>query len=452
MRSASRGVAIVVVLMCMSLLAIVALSIMTMGSANLMHAHSETESLNAFYAARAGAWLKAAQLKAGDPGDLSAPQSMGAVDASFTVEVYAEGETVPASAFISRTTPLAVPASAGKVWYVLATGRTGSGRQRQVGLLLEESSALFDFAAFASETLRLEGSRLLPAYTDTWDSATDRFLPDQADLARIGVNSNDPNSVLFRQDPESQERIGCPDPGTAAAGKADVFAGPSAPRSAVTGNLPEDFASFQNLPGLRSLDPVPSLAYDPDAARYPAGGQIVMGGGALTIPDGTYNSLSLNGAAKLTLRTDLAATDPAVFVFKEVTMRGTGDQVPEILLQDGGTGKGAVIYVAAGDFNMINGSLVNSGRAPSNLMLKVADGHDIMLAAALQGAQAYYVCYAPGCNVDVVGGEIYGAVVGKNVSLKASSLMPAAVHYDVQLKRDSPSASTNLMLLSVQRL
>ena len=57
-----RGVAIIVVLMVLSLLAIIAWAVVTMGSGNLVHGQNTTGNLNALYAAEAGAWSKVAVL------------------------------------------------------------------------------------------------------------------------------------------------------------------------------------------------------------------------------------------------------------------------------------------------------------------------------------------------------------------------------------------------------
>ncbi|MCA9796819.1 MAG: hypothetical protein KC910_33645, partial [Candidatus Eremiobacteraeota bacterium] len=64
--SKNRGVALIVILMSLALLAAVAMGLATISSGQLMHAHSENQSQEALYAARAGAWIKLGQVRSGD--------------------------------------------------------------------------------------------------------------------------------------------------------------------------------------------------------------------------------------------------------------------------------------------------------------------------------------------------------------------------------------------------
>ncbi|MBI3925357.1 MAG: hypothetical protein HY319_07460 [Armatimonadetes bacterium] len=434
-----RGIAIIVVLLCTALLSVVALAITTLGSTNLLHAHSETEGLNALYAARAGAWLKAAQIRNGDAADLAAPQSMGA-GAEFTVKVYAEGETVPAADFVSRSVPFTVPSSEGVVWYVLATGRSANGTRRQLGLLLVETSGNYDFAVFANKKIEIKGGPGGMAYTDTWDSSVDEFRDSQAPLAKIGVNTEEEQSIVFGG---IAERIG--KTSTAPGGAADVFAGPAAPGTAVKGDKGGEFRSFQNLAQPRTLDPV-----DPPFPSEDTKVVKLERAATQSIEEGGYGDVTLEGGAVLKLNTATAKGDPAIFVFKSLTMLGAPGSAPEIQIDHQGTGKGVLIYVE-GDVKMEKGGLVNDLKDPSEFELQVTDGHSVLLEAEGRGIQAYYVCHAPGCDIKVAGGEVFGALVGNQVTIESKNGRDGAVHYDLQLK-NGRTGTRNLSLISIQRL
>jgi hypothetical protein len=74
------------------------------------------------------------------------------------------------------------------------------------------------------------------------------------------------------------------------------------------------------------------------------------------------------------------------------------------------------------------GGLANQTLKPANMILALADGATANIAG---GTQAAAVVYGPKADINIVGGnDIYGAVVGRNVSVVGASRL----HFDEDLK------------------
>jgi len=427
-----RGVALVVVLLVIGVLATVALGLATLSQGNLLHSMSERMSLQALYAAQAGARRKVAEIKAGDPAPLpwtALPAVDGqAVAGNYTVNVTQGGSTAPNG--------FAVPGGA-NTYYVLATGRsTSSGATRQFAMLLTSSSSPYTYAAYVTERAEFTGN----AQTDTFDSSLSfpySILDADASKARLGTSKTSGTAFYL----DNTSAVGR-DPVTGQ-GIADIVGGPGSSESTLVSGPNSRYGTFQTQN--RTLDPV----------EAPAAGtvdKIASGvGSTVIVTPGAYKAAGASGGGKLVLDVS-GVTGPAqnlVYTFESMNLVDLGSQLelrfPGYPLAPT-TLHNITIYVH-NDVNIKDAAILNPSNKPERLQFKQEEGGKKIAIENL--GTAYCVCYAPDSTVEIKkGSAIWGSVVARDLKLLSEGL-GAAIHYDKSLET-AAGGSTNLNIVGTQ--
>jgi len=139
--------------------------------------------------------------------------------------------------------------------------------------------------------------------------------------------------------------------------------------------------------------------------------------------DYRYKSITLSAKAQLILNGDVnlyCTESPSI----------TTEAQSQIIIKNGD----ASIYFD-GDVSISGKGVLNESGAPSDLTFY---GTDSVSNINLSGIGTFYgTFYAPGADYFYIAGnsELFGAVVGKNVSLAGT----AQIHFDEQLMQDSPT-------------
>ncbi|MGE0494786.1 MAG: hypothetical protein AB7S38_36585 [Vulcanimicrobiota bacterium] len=465
-----RGVALVVILMSLALLAAVAMGLATISSGQLMHAHSESQSLEALYAARAGAWIKLGQVRAGDT------SAIGPIALATTGATYSATVTVGPG----PGTPPFPPAD---TYYVEATGTSKGGHQRKMAILASLSQTRWSHAAFGNTQVRMQSG----SYTDSFDSSgatVDHSKATVASNAKInGIYIEDPEKVVVgwansTDISTGKKKKGKKDDDVELNPEARAMGPPASVESQViTGSAKahEAYKGFATTSQKMNVDPVtmPLLpagasgaVVDPLVSTNPS----VSGAALSQILPGAYHDLAATTGETAVL--DVSALPPgstAQYVFHHIDLNQATLQIkqpaapaaPVTVQIYVDTGKGASADPTAG-IRMTGASLVNDKQVPALLQILIAgtgknilEGHD-ELKDGVGPPTAYYVVYAPEGLVDVTRGQIYGAVVADVVKLDGESLTdpdkaPAVIHFDTALLNDTSNPAM-FNVLSIQNL
>ena len=279
---------------------------------------------------------------------------------------------------------------------------TGPTVSRRVRVLLKEHK-LFKYAILAAEIIDINGNE---NKTDSYDSSLGPYGG-----ANIGTNGD--IITNGRENPAISIQ------GDAAV-NGDATTGPGGTIS-VGGS-----AELNGTPGDDAEVFMPSVIVPESLTSLSSGGAISLGSSdSLELFTGNYkyNSLDLTSKAKLILNGDVN------LYFTQNPSIATGAQ-SQIVVKNGE----ANIYFN-GDVSITGQGVLNEGGYPSNLTFY---GTDSVTNISLAGIGAFYGCfYAPTAEYFYISGNsnIYGSVVGKNVSLTGN----AAIHYDERLMEDSPT-------------
>lgn len=383
-----RGVAIIVVLLVLSLLAVIAWAVTTMGSGNLVHGRNHTDGLAALYAAEAGAWSKIAELANSSPIDTAdISGTMPTTEAEYEVEVYEatevyRGFTVPANSYL-----------------VVSTGRSRTGIERVVSVQGQVISSLFDHAAFGATEVKLANNARTYSFSSSGGAAPHS-------LASIGTN-NFNNGIEIAT---ANSRVG------GNGGNANVFGPPGSVEASVVsaGSSPQNYSAFATLTHTKPMDPftIPLAANTTTDIT-----------GDLTIfPGSSYNNVDLTATNTLTL--DVSAVPAGgVAQFRFESLDVLADSV--ITISPAGADVFVEVYVN-GPFLMDEGSVVNDSLIPAKMRFFVQNG-DVELFD--KATRAYYTCYAPDNKITIKEGDLYGSVVADQIEILDGGNM----HYDVDL-------------------
>ncbi|MBI3924952.1 MAG: hypothetical protein HY319_05380 [Armatimonadetes bacterium] len=461
MNAGRRGVAIIVVLLAMALLSVVALGLATMASGNLSHGFADHESQSALLGAEGAAWVKVAQLTAGD--DAWIP--MGATLSNqviYGVDVYTGGNTAPNG--------FEVPAGC---FYVLATAQTPRGTQRQFGIVGRVASTWWDMPAFAGNFLAMSED----ASTKAYDSSLP--IPDDADptlypYAHVGTNSlrdmtkknvsgkkaadlasdDGWRGIYIDGDPKkgTGSRVGGDtwkkkdDPGLAL-----VKGPPGSIESTVVvaGTSGANYAAFESLAQLKHLPSWEELGAPPvdtalnyDSDPLTAAPEPDVGG----LSPGSYGDVNLTGIGKILYLNVAGLEGDAVFRFDKMQLSDDAElrilgYVPDKPVQ-------VKVYVS--DLEVNKSSLVNPTTRPS--VLQVYSENDIHIEQ--KDTKAYFTAYAAD-DIRIEGEKtteaeptrLYGAVIARdmlNIEDKAE------IWYDTTLL-DEDTGGNSFVLLGTQR-
>jgi hypothetical protein len=446
-----RGIALIMVLLALLVLGTVAGGMVAVGSNHLMHAFSGNQTLEAQYAARAGAWIKLAQVRSGD------------LKALESVKMPSSGATYSATVTVGLgpgTPPFPPP----DTYYVEGVGTSVGGKERRVGILATLSSSRWNHAIFGNNEVTMNAG----SYTDSFNSdggavdhskasvATNNSVRgvviENTDSVVIGwANSTGTDGKPKKKKDESEVEL---DP------KANAQGPPGSTENVTVKSKGKGKAYNEFVTGAQeaNMDPVVLPTglplgtvgvIDPLVSPYPS----VTTTAPTTIPPGAYHDLKVGSKQVAIL--DVSTLTPgstAEYIFHSIDLQGgilqvqqppTGKPVTVKVYID--TGKGTELDATAG-LRMQGASLINPVAKPINLQFLVAgegtislEGHDDLKDGLIP--TAYYVAYAPEANIEILRGQIFGAIVANNVLLDGESLTdpdkaPAVVHYDVTLLGD----------------
>lgn len=243
----------------------------------------------------------------------------------------------------------------------------------------------FDFGLFGDQEVSMSGR----AMTDSYDSRRGPYAPGGTN-GDIGTNSTDRAAISLTG---STRVVG---DAVAGAGGNPAAVISVSPNATVTG-------SQTAAPSKKTLSPVevPRNLID-------RGNLTARSGDPLTYPGGTY-------------------------LFSSVSVGGTGSV--------SFTGP-ATVYVR-GDVSVSSQGVVTTGDKPPNLLFYVAGSDsDVKISG---GGKVYAGIYAPKSEVSLSGNaELFGAVIGKEISFSGAGENPSRIHYDEALKTVSGgSGATN---------
>ncbi len=477
-RRKRSGLALILILMALAVLGAVAAGMVTAGSGHLMQAYSSSESVEAEYAARAGAYMKLAQLRSGNLDPLKSTE-LTSTGAFYSATVTA-GPGPGNPAFPPDGT-----------YYVEGVGRSRGGKERRLGILASLSNSRWDHAIFGNNKITLKSG----SYTDSFDS--DNPLAT-ADHSKASIATNNPTQGIEIEDNDgvvigwanSRDAGGAFRKGKSK-GEVEIHpmanvVGPPGSLEGVTVKADEkggrkgkgqrggkSYKDFSNASQEANMDPVEIPAglpagtagtVNPSVSPLPS---VVSSPLPTRVPPGAYHDLRVTPGQVALL--DVSTLEPgstAEYVFHSIELRGgtlqvlqppTGDPVTVKLYVD--TGSGNRVDTTAG-IRMEGGAMVNPVSKPINLQFLVAgqgkltlEGHDERFSGATP--TAYWVAYAPEAKIELNKGQIYGAIVANEVVLDGDSLTdaskpPAVVHYDVTLLDDDENPA-KFRILSVRR-
>lgn len=481
LRTTSKGIALVVVLMALLVLGTLTGSLVVVSSGHLMHAYGGNESQEALYAARAGAWMKLAQYRSHknlDP--IGETQLPGGATYSATAK---EGAETPGLLTKKQWTALTkLPKSnsfppEGSV-YVEGVGKSSSGKVRKVGILATISHSRWNHAAFGNNRVELKSG----AYTDCFNS-----YGEQIDHSKASIATNNPNDGIIIGDHKSVVVGWANSKGTdgkyhkkkskeATANNlqalAPVQGPPGSTESVVVGGDSKGSVSYRGfqtgdssgnqelvvIPAIPTsplttadLDGQGTITYAPTQPRP----DITVTGEVRLLPEQAFHYLRVNPGGKVVL--DVSSYEDGATVQYLFTGINLNSSSLEVLQPPDGEVT-VKVYVDTGNGSdpsagvlMQGASVVNPSQRPINLQLLIAgkgvnklEGHDDVKHGTTP--KAYYVAYGPEADIEVFGGQIFGAVVGNNVTLDGDELdpskAPAVIHFDTALLKDAENQST----------
>lgn len=419
----------VVVLMAMALVAMIASTMVLLGSNNLIYSHSTIEGLQASMAAEAGVQHAARRVcqPGGYSGTLTGTLPGGA---NYTVTVVGPGGTHPN---LKDNTGTVAPIAPDH-WYLEAVGETPNGTRRTTGWYVQKANVTSSIAAFAAEKLHM-GKR---AVTDTWDSTAGdgTYLGTRianAGTASIGTNSSKKDSVTF-------DNNAYVDNYGSTVGTADVFVGPNPEagviKDAVAGTnyrMQKTLTSQKDLPPVDFSGEGTSRGAIENDAAYLANSTLV--GGLLELNPGTYDEIKLNQTIY-----PLVLKPGGVYYFKKIEM-GTGD----LIILPAGATQTATVRIHDG-LSLGSTVLINNLAHKPNLLRIESDG-DIDIES---GSEAYAVLYAPEKKITLKKGpgdpDFYGAITGKEVKLEDD----ASLHFDKALSSPSTTEAGTVTVVSAR--
>jgi len=421
----------VVVLMAMALVAMIAGTMVVLGSNNLIYSHSTIEGLQAHMAAEAGVQHAARRVcqPSGVPTTITGTVPGGA---NYTVTIYKEGDT-PASGELKNSAGVAQPVQTNH-FYLESIGETPNGTRRKTSWYVRKTNVTTSIAAFAADKLHM-GKR---AVTDTWDSTAGdgTYLGTRianAGTASIGTNNHKNDSITF-------DNNAFVDNYGSAVGTADVYVGPNPePNVVKDGVAGTNFRMQKVLSSQRDLPPVDfsgegssSGKIDSDAA-YLANATLV--GGLLELNPGTYDEIELDKTLY-----PLVLKPGGTYYFKKIKM-GTGDL---IILPAGAT---QTATVKLHDGLTLGSTVLINNLAHKPKLLRIESNGDIDIES---GSEAYAVLYAPDKKVTLKKGpgdpDFYGAITGKEVKLEDD----ASLHFDKALSSPSTTEAGTVTVVSAR--
>lgn len=409
-----RGIALLLSLLLLPLMAILAFTLTTMGVNNLNVTRNREDSTVAAYVADAGAEEALLRLKEDTAYSQTFVRTMGKVPQTATVTIFNNRDGGSA---IQASNGANVPPGFA---YVLSDCLSNNGSTRRQSAILArltgEAPSPWNYAAFGYDSITLTGN----AETDSFDSSAGTYAstrigwgdPDAATQGgHVGTNGNANGVVSFSG---VNARV---------AGHIDVG------RNAVASSAVDGTAGTNYPSGSGSVAVLTSNVGRPPVVVPTLPNGTFTTSGVLP-PDRKYGSITLSGHNSMTL-------GDGVYVFDSIRLSGQAD----IVLAPGAK---ATVYVL-NDLDLSGQGVANASGKPKNLTFY--GGPSLTSEITVTGnAAAYYRVYAPNAPVKIAGnGDVFGSVVGKTVR----NVGNGKIHYDRSL--NSPGTPPDATVVYRQR-
>lgn len=430
MRSHRHGVALIAVLIVLALLGLLTATLISLGSQSLFRSHKQDQRQLALFAAEAGLWRAFVALR-DDPGFSGYPETdLPSAPARYRVEVIPSPGPGPKGPIPSGLHYIHVVGTAAPV------GATQERAQREIGVLVKHTNSAYHYGVFADTYLRLDNA----SDTDCWDSSQGAY-PAGRRVGRAHIGTN-----------------GKPYPGTNPS--VDIHGGSQVDGGngnihLLVGKPPAFIDGPAGAYGER-LDQMGEFVMPPvsmDGQSTALGSTNMPPGGPLTngyLNPGTYGRVTVPAGQTLRLR------EGAVYYFENLHLDGT--------LQ---LGNGSALPVAANPAASRtvvklshyltmgqSGFLENpSGRAD---YLEFEINADVPGQNYIWGGpEAYFVVKAPRATTYLMGRDMYGAILARDVVLGTNQ--QCTVHYDLNLENTTASpilptgtGANNVLLVSYE--
>lgn len=424
-RKPLSGVAIILVMLVLALLAVVASAVYQLGASSLYASHREEEEKRALLAAEAGLWRAAIAYRA-DGTFTSFPETdLPGAAARYRVEVILAPGPGPKGPIPAGLAYIHATGTSGRV------GETTDLWERQVGLLVERSDSAYHYGLFASTQLEMRRGG-----TACWSSSAGPYpAGTRPARAHVGTNGNTPNSVVVQ-------------------GSSQIDAGTGIIHMP-TGAPPSGISS----PGgayLSRVDQMPSYIMP----------TVTMSASTTTAPNvtnfsgylapGTYGEVIVPSGETLSL------WEGASYQFERIRLEGTG-----ALALGNGSLPAATNPAAARTVVQVNDTLVMdstarilnaSGRADFlEFEINGVSGGTNQISGGSPGgsSEAFFVMKAPNSRVELLQGRVFGAIVASVVEVGTSSDCLVVFDLDLPGNTSSPvlpggSGEVNLFVVSHQ--
>jgi hypothetical protein len=433
------GIALVMVMMALGLLAVTTLGITYLGNMSLMQSKNQFQTDEALYAAQAGMRVKLAQIRGGDETDISG--TMDGSEAGYSVQVFSSGETV----WPGFTVP-----SDPNYFYILSEGESRTEKTRRVGMLIRKSFSDYNIAALASNKVKLEEG----SFTQTYSSdPLNPVTPSDYHLATVGITDTK-GTIEIDTDPGKESYVGFDN---VAEGKARLYAPPGAVQSDVVKNgvAGVNFSSFtieSTLSDIESFDDrIFAKGLSDDIKAESAADIITLTPVQDAGPDGILGTsddiwevrkkdiVAKNGGIVVLDISAVPDDKVARFNFKKMTM-DTGGQIQLLT----GSSKAVCQFYVNDSVDILGGGILNPTAVPSRFEFLIKKGSVTIKDLT---SVAYMVVKAPEQKVTIEEGELRGAVVAKEIELKKG----ARLFYDKALTETNTGAS-HIIQISYQEM
>lgn len=252
-------------------------------------------------------------------------------------------------------------------------------------------ASIFDFAVFADESLRINGTPLI----DSYNSDEGPYDPETAnDNGDIGTNSEGASSVDIIGNAEVNGDVNIGPEGNTELGETDSVVDLTGDVT-ISGSISQLDEEKNFSPNTTSLE---------DLGKFKVTGSTVY-----ALAGGTYH-------------------------FSEFTIGGTGSVVAD----------GPIVIYVTGKVSLGGGGLVTSDNIPANFLIYVTDDSTVSVSGS---ADVYAGIYAPDSAISLNGSaDFFGAIVGNTFTHSGTVDM----HFDEALADVGTTAGNDLTVLSWQ--
>lgn len=155
--------------------------------------------------------------------------------------------------------------------------------------------------------------------------------------------------------------------------------------------------------------------------------------GQSELQPGAYGDVVVDGGVLVlnTQNTSGQSQTKDLYVFKSLTIKNGGQIVYQQSAKDNGITSG--LYVDE-KLDISNGAFINESSEPARLQVYVSDDAPVKVQIPDGENRDQMTLYAPGSKVEIVGGDLYGSVVGGDLSITNG----ATIHYDTELAGLNP--------------